>query len=259
VDPVAEDDLLTIEQLAARTQLSVRNIRSHVTRGLLPAPRLRRRTGYYDAGHVARLELITSLQQQGFNLTAIAKLVKGPVATSAEETVAFYRTILSAWLPEPAEVRSETDLAAMYGEQPDPQRRDTLERLGIIEVLDDGMVRLRNPALLRAGVQVAALGYDVDTLLGLAQVLADHTRAVAEACLAMFTATHWQPYVAAGQPPAELPELRRVIEELQPLASQAIVAAFQQEMTALVTQTFTGSAFTGSPATESASTDPATT
>jgi DNA-binding transcriptional MerR regulator len=237
---VAEDDLLTIEQLAARSGLSVRNIRSHVTRGLLPPPRLRARTGYYAAEHVARLELITSLQQQGFNLTAIAKLVKGPVATSAQETVAFYRTILSAWLPEEPEVCSEADLAAMFGELPDPQRRATLERLGIIEALEGGMVRLRNPALLRTGAQVMALGYDVDALLALAEVLFSHTRPVAEACLAMFTANHWEPYLAAGQPPAELPEIRRVIEELQPLASQAIVAAFQQEMTALVTRTFTG-------------------
>jgi DNA-binding transcriptional MerR regulator len=239
---VAEDDLLTIEQLAARSGLSVRNIRSHVTRGLLPPPRLRARTGYYAAEHVARLELITSLQQQGFNLTAISRLVKGPVATSAQETVAFYRTILSAWLPDEPEVCSESDLAAMFGEQPDPQRRATLERLGIISSLDSGMVLLRNPALLRAGAQVMTLGYDVDTLLGLAEVLFDRTRSVAQACLAMFAAKHWEPYVAAGQPPAELPEIHRIIEELQPLASQAIVAAFQQQMTELVARTFTGTA-----------------
>jgi DNA-binding transcriptional MerR regulator len=239
---VAEDDLLTIEQLAARTHLTVRNIRSHVTRGLLPPPRLRGRTGYYASEHIARLELITALQQQGFNLTAIAKLVKGPVASTTQETVAFYRTILSAWLPEPPQVCSEAELAAMFGEQPDPQRRATLERLGVVESLGDGMVRLCNPALLRAGAQVTALGYDVDTLLSLAQQLADHTRSIAEAFLRMFTAQHWGPYVAAGSPPADLPELRRVIEELQPLASQAVVAAFQQEMTELVTRTFTGSA-----------------
>jgi DNA-binding transcriptional MerR regulator len=237
---VAEDDLLTIEQLAARSGLSVRNIRSHVTRGLLPPPRLRARTGYYAAEHVARLELITSLQQQGFNLTAISRLVKGPVASSAQETVAFYRTILSAWLPEEPEACSEADLAAMFGELPDPQRRAALERLGIIAPLDDGMVRLRNPALLRAGAAVMALGYDVDTLLGIAEVLFGHTRSVAQACLAMFVANHWEPFVAAGRPPEELPEIRRVIEELQPLASQAIVAAFQQQMTDLVAGTFTG-------------------
>jgi DNA-binding transcriptional MerR regulator len=239
---VAEEDLLTIEQLAARSGLSVRNIRSHVTRGLLPPPVLRARTGYYTAEHLARLQLITSLQQQGFNLTAIAKLVRGPVATSAEETVAFYRTILSAWLTEEPRVCSEAELAAIVGEAPAPRHRATLERLGIIEALDNGQVRLRNPALLQTGAQVMALGYDADTLLALAEVLVDHTGSVAEACLAMFAAHHWEPYVAAGQPPAELPEIRRVIEQLQPLASQAIVAAFQQEMTALVARTFTGAA-----------------
>jgi hypothetical protein len=47
----------------------------------------------------------------------------------------------------------------------------------------------------------------------------------------MFMATHWTAYVDAGMPPEQLPELSRTIQALQPLAAQAVVAAFQQEMT----------------------------
>lgn len=244
---MAEDGLLTIEQLAARSGLTVRNIRSHVTRGLLPPPQLRSRTGYYGEEHVARLQLITSLQQQGFNLAAIAALVRGPVASTAEETVAFYRTVLSAWLSEPPVVCSHVELGAMFGEQPDPARREMLARLGIVELLPDGMVRLRNPALLRVGAQVMALGYDAETLLELVELLFANTRAVAEAFLAMFSETHWTPYVAAGQPASDLPRLRQLVEELQPLASQAVVAAFQQAMAELVARTFTAPDGSGVP------------
>jgi len=44
---------LTIEQLAAETGMTVRNIRNHQSRGLLPPPDVRARTGYYGPEHVA--------------------------------------------------------------------------------------------------------------------------------------------------------------------------------------------------------------
>src|ERR1039457_5965881 len=68
---------LTIEQLAAEVGMSVRNIRNHHSRGLLPAPEVRARVGYYGADDVARLRLILDLQADGFNLTAIERLLSG--------------------------------------------------------------------------------------------------------------------------------------------------------------------------------------
>ena len=38
---------LTVEQLAAESGMSVRNIRAHQARGLLPPPEVRQRVGYY--------------------------------------------------------------------------------------------------------------------------------------------------------------------------------------------------------------------
>src|ERR1700678_4663560 len=68
---------LTIEQLAGEVGMSVRNIRNHHSRGLLPPPEVRARVGYYSAEHVARLRLILDLQADGFNLTAIERLLSG--------------------------------------------------------------------------------------------------------------------------------------------------------------------------------------
>src|ERR1700704_6619076 len=68
---------LTIEQLAAEVGMSVRNIRNHHSRGLLPAPEVRARVGYYSGDHVARLRLIQDLQADGFNLAAIERLLSG--------------------------------------------------------------------------------------------------------------------------------------------------------------------------------------
>lgn len=226
-----DDELFTIEQLAARTGLTVRNIRSHVTRGLLPPPHLKGRTGYYGAAHVARLQLVTGLQQQGFNLASIQKLVGGPAAPSAEETVAFYRTALGPWLTESPEMWGRDELAGQFGVAYDPALEERLHALGILEPLPDGRTRVLNPAIMHVGRQLADLGYGVDDLLTVLDTLMEHIHAVADAFVQMFLDVQWQAFVDAGQPPERLPELSAVIERLQPLASHAVVAAFQQAMT----------------------------
>ena len=53
IGTVAAD--LTIEQLAAASGMTVRNIRAHQARGLLAAPEVRLRVGYYGPEHVAQL------------------------------------------------------------------------------------------------------------------------------------------------------------------------------------------------------------
>lgn len=233
-----EAELFTIEQLAARTGLTVRNIRSHVTRGLLPPPHLKGRTGYYGQEHVARLQLITGLQHQGFNLASISKLVSGPSGPSADESVAFYRTALGAWLTERPEVWDESELAGQFGLAPDPELLDRLRELGVLERMGDGRVEVRNPAIIRVGVQLAGLGYGIDELMRVLRVLMQHSRSVADAFVQMFLDVQWKDYLEAGMPPERLPELETLIEQLQPLASQAVIAAFQQAMTDATTRAF---------------------
>ena len=70
------ENRLTIEQLAAESGMTVRNIRAHRARGLLPAPEVRERVGYYGPEHLARLRLITRMQADGFNLRAISRLLE---------------------------------------------------------------------------------------------------------------------------------------------------------------------------------------
>ena len=72
---------LTIDQLAQRTGMTVRNIRAHQSRGLLPPPVVEARTGYYDDEHLARIKLIQEMQAEGFNLKSIERL--RPLATDA--------------------------------------------------------------------------------------------------------------------------------------------------------------------------------
>jgi DNA-binding transcriptional MerR regulator len=242
---VEAEQRLTIDQLAARTGMTVRNIRAHVTRGLLPPPHMQGRTAFYGAEHVARLQLVVGLQQQGFNLAAIRKLVTGPSAPSPEQTVAFYRTALGPWLTESPEEHDERELATQFGLVPDPELVRRLRRLGLLEPLPGGRVRVLNPSILRVGRELAVMGFTPEQLIDVLGVLLRHSRAVADAFAQMFLDTHWRAYVDAGMPPDQLPRLAEVIQALQPLAAQAVVAAFQQEMTQATGHAFDRAALTG--------------
>ena len=66
---------MTIDELARETGLTVRNVRSHHARGLLPPPQVRGRTGYLRPEHVERLRLIQELQSEGLKLDGIKRLL----------------------------------------------------------------------------------------------------------------------------------------------------------------------------------------
>ena len=51
----AAAELITLDALTRRVGMSVRNIRFYATKGLVPPPIRRGRSGYYSPDHVARL------------------------------------------------------------------------------------------------------------------------------------------------------------------------------------------------------------
>src|SRR6476659_992238 len=109
---------LTIEELAARSGMTVRNIRSHRARGLLPAPEVRDRVGYYGPEHVARLRMIQELQSEGFNLKGIERLLEqspGP----AEQFLSFKRSLGASFETEEPQTFTREELAKRFGDDDD--------------------------------------------------------------------------------------------------------------------------------------------
>jgi DNA-binding transcriptional MerR regulator len=100
---------LTIDELARETGMTVRNIRAHQSRGLLPPPQVRARTGYYGHEHVARLRLIQDMQAEGFNLKAIERLVTASPG-GGEQLLDFGRAVLSAFGDEEPELLTRAEL-----------------------------------------------------------------------------------------------------------------------------------------------------
>ena len=137
---------LTIEQLAAETGMSVRNIRNHHTRGLLPPPEVRARVGYYSSEHVARLRLIQDLQADGFNLAAIERLLSGSDGLAAR-LLGLRHAVTTPFEPESPEVITAEELDKRFGEV-DAKDVERVRKLGLLLPLGDGRFEVPSPALL---------------------------------------------------------------------------------------------------------------
>jgi DNA-binding transcriptional MerR regulator len=228
-------DELTIDELSRRTGVTVRNIRAHQSRGLLPPPEIRSRTGYYGAEAVARLELIKEMQADGFNLRAIESLIHS--AASSEEALGFKRALTAPFETEEPEMVDRDGLAERFGVL-DPKIVRRAEKAGILVPLGDDRWEVPSPTLLRAGEQLAALGVSVEAALKVMEQLQRSSDAVAEAFVRLFVEDVLKPFERAGRPPDQWPRVREAIEQLRPMASEALVASFGPRMTQAVERAF---------------------
>ncbi len=218
-------DLLTIDQLAERTGISVRTIRFYAGRGLLPAPQLRGRTGLYGPAHLARLELVSELSGLGFTLAAIeAQLQRLPVDVEADE-LALHRALLTPWVPEQIEEVEVAELSRRAGRGLRPSDLEALEGLGVITRLDGGGVRLRG-AMLGQGLDVLDSGLPAETWRHAHAIIERHTTALAEDLMAMFQDEVLQPYRDRGRPADERTRLAAALVQLKPITVRGVVTAF---------------------------------
>src|SRR5688500_2098948 len=144
---------MTIDELARRTELTVRNIRAYQSRGLVPPPTLKGRTGYYGEEHVARIELIRELQAEGFNLEGIRRLIEG-AGGETEEVLRFTQAVREPFeAEEPREVALE-ELAERWGDRGDPRLLARALELGLLRETADGRYEERSPRLGQAGLEL---------------------------------------------------------------------------------------------------------
>jgi DNA-binding transcriptional MerR regulator len=228
---------LTIDELARRTGMTVRNIRAHQSRGLLPPPDVRGRTGYYGPQHVGRIELIRELQADGFKLEAISRLLDS-AGGSSEEVLRFTRAVKAPFEDEEPQIITPEELAERYGDAGDkaPELLRRAEKLGILRPLADGNFEELSPRLGRAASELAALGVSSETALNVAREIRKQADSVAKTFVELFVREVWKPFEDQGRPDQDLPKVREAVERLRPLASDALLAVFQLAMSDAVEQ-----------------------
>lgn len=227
---------LTIDELARETGMTVRNIRAHQSRGLLPPPEVRARTGYYGPDHIARLRLIQELQGNGYNLAAIKDLVER-TSGSSQDALDFARAILAPFEDERPEVVEAAELAQRFGGG-DPKLLRRAEKLGLVVPLGEGRFELPSPTLVRAGETLIGLGIPLDKSLDVIESVARSAEGVADSFVKLFLDRIWKPFDRAGQPEPDWPAVLAALEQLRPLATEVLVAIFQPRMTQATEKAF---------------------
>jgi DNA-binding transcriptional MerR regulator len=216
--------------------MTVRNIRSHRARGLLPPPEVRDRIGYYGPEHVTRLRLIQELQAEGFNLKGIERLVEqspGP----AEQFISFKRALGASFETEEPQAFTAAELAERFGENPEEALKQAIAS-GALTPIGDDRYEARVPSLLDAAEGVLDQGVPLDHALAVLAKVQDRCRSVAREFVRLFLEDVWKPFEQAGYPEERWPEVRASLDQLRPLSAQALMGIYQLTMSDEVDRAF---------------------
>ncbi|HEY5942516.1 MAG TPA: MerR family transcriptional regulator [Solirubrobacterales bacterium] len=235
-DSAATEANLTVEQLAYETGMSVRNIRNHQSRGLLPPPEVRARVGYYGAEHLARLRLIQEMQAEGFKLSAISRLI-GEHGADADRFVGLRQAVTAPFATEAPEVYSREELAEKFGVD-DDKLLGKAQKLGLLVDLGEERFEAPSPALIRAAEEVLGMGIELPAALTVIEKLERNAQSSARTFVNLFVDELWKPFDDAGRPEDGWEDLIAAIGSLRPLAFDALNATFRLTLTTEIEKAF---------------------
>ena len=218
---------MRVEQLAARSDVAVDTIRYYQSKGLLDPPRREGRVAWYGDGHLERLTRIRSLQQRGFTLATIVRLVSGELDAADEALLGE----LSGWRDEPVASGAPAAGGPGSGDPPGVESDGhgigsesgptlTIEQLAeatgvplalLRSVEAEGLLIPRrlvgqncyteaDVAAARAGLLLLEWGVPLSALLDLARRHHEATEGVAREAVSMFS-THVRAPLRQAQPP----------------------------------------------------------
>jgi DNA-binding transcriptional MerR regulator len=222
---------LTVEQLAAQAGMSVRNIRAHQARGLLAPPEVRMRVGYYGPEHLAQLRLIRELQDDGFNLNGIKRLLSDTGGT-AERLLAFKRALSAAADTEAPQRITLAELGRRFdvSRQAAPEVLAQAQRLGILVAVSDDVFEVPSPSLLALAEEGVRNGIELTSALDALDEIERHVDSVSRAFVELFLGSVWKPFAQADMPAERWPEIEEAVGRLAPVASEALTAIFQRSL-----------------------------
>jgi DNA-binding transcriptional MerR regulator len=233
----AETHDLTIEQLAAESGMTVRTIREHRARGLLPPPEVRDRVGYYGSEHVQRLRVIRELQLDGFNLRGIKRLLeetKGP----PEQLLGLRRAVTASFETEHPQVFTLDELRQRFGPDVPAEILAKAEKVGAVIPVGADRYEVPAPSLLELAEDVVRRGVPLHHVIAVVEKVQDKCASVSQAFVRLFVDDVWKPFADAGYPEERWADVVDMIERLRPMASQALLGVFQLTMSREVEAAF---------------------
>ena len=244
VEPAEEPELLTIDELAVRTGMTVRTTRYYASLGLLPPPVRRGRMAYYGPQHLARLDLVRALQDHGFTLSAIERYLAGiPMSASAEE-LAVQRALLTAWKPTQWDDLTRAELDARAGRRLTDADVEWLLRAGAVRRkgsagagADEG--RLEALPVVDLAVEALDLDLPIDAIVDASTAVRRHMSELADELTGILEARVMAQYRRHDLSMEDAERLERTLANLRALTLDAIVTAFQGAANHLAASTLT--------------------
>jgi DNA-binding transcriptional MerR regulator len=214
-----------IDELAARSGVSVDTIRFYQGKGLLPPPVREGRIAWYSDEHLERLARVRDLKQKGFSLRSIRRLLAGDLdQADAALVAAVAESVPGDEVRAPPEGLTLDELAARSGVS--TQLLHAIEREGLlVPTVVDGR-RLYSPADAHAvamGLRLLDAGVPLTELLSLARAHQQAMRRTAERAVDLFDAHVRRPLRAASSGPEAARRLVDAFNAMFP-ATTALVA-----------------------------------
>lgn len=236
VEPPADgqEQLLTVDELAAAAGLTVRNTRYYAGLGLVPPPVRRGRVAYYGRMHLAHLELVRALQDHGFTLQAIERVVSRLPEDATTEDLALQRAMLTSWTASAPERLSRRELEERAGR---PLTDDDLALLVAMGALDeDGSGTYVAAPNLAVGLELLDLDVGAESLGAAADAIRRHMESLAEELTTILHTQVLAPYRRRAHAPEDAAQMERTVSRLRQLTLEAVVVGFQRAANAVITR-----------------------
>jgi DNA-binding transcriptional MerR regulator len=230
----SDPQLLTIDELAGTTGMTVRTTRYYASLGLLPPPVRRGRMAYYGPEHLARLDLIRALQEHGFTLSAIERYLAGVPMTASAEELAVQRALLTAWKPGQWDPVTRDELEVRAGRRLGDGDIDWLLAAGAVRRKGDGG-DLEALPLVDLAMEALSLDMPIEAIVDANTAVRRHMSELADELTGILHSRVMSRYQRDDLSMEDAERLERTLTNLRALTLDAIVTAFQRAANHVVT------------------------
>ena len=231
------EELLTIDELAAATGMTVRTTRYYASLGLLPPPVRRGRMAYYSSEHLARLELVRALQEHGFTLAAIEKYLARIPADASVEDLAVQRAMLTSWSPGRREQLTVRQLEKKAGRRLNADQLEQLAVTSAVAPAGDGTYEVL-PGF-DVGVQMLDMDIPLDSIVEAGEAITRHMDALADELTEILRTRVLEPYRRSQRSGTDAAKFERTMSRLRQLTLQAVVSGFQRAADQVISRSLT--------------------
>lgn len=222
---------LRIDELAARSGTTSRNIRAYQNRGILPAPELDGRTGFYGEEHLQRLMIIADLQDRGFSLAAIKDTLEAWASGGQLSHLLGLRAVLAgSFDDEPKLVLDWDQLAHQFPRVVDRESliSEAVEK-EVLNALGDGTYEVPSPMLLEAGRLLMEHDIPMTAVLDVLGEVRGLVNDIAGAFVRLVV-DHLARPVLEGTSTQEPEDVQQLLGQLVPLAAEVLRPLLAQEL-----------------------------